>query len=75
MNKLIARAIKITGGQTALANAISPVVDRKITQSHVWTWLNRDKAVPAEYCRAIEHATNGQITACQLRPDVFGDCA
>lgn len=30
------------------------------------------KRVPAEYCRAIEKATEGALTRYQLRPDVFG---
>jgi DNA-binding transcriptional regulator YdaS (Cro superfamily) len=63
----LARAIEIAGGQTALARAI------ECKQAHVWNWLNRDKCVPAEKCRAIEAATNGQVTRYELRPDVFGE--
>lgn len=28
--------------------------------------------VPAERCRAIEDATDGQVTVYDLRPDIFG---
>lgn len=31
------------------------------------------KKIPAEWCRPIEAATNGQITRHQLRPDLFDD--
>lgn len=66
------RAIKLVGGQSALALALKPK-HPKIKQSHVWNWLYRDKAgVPAEYCQNIEEATGGQVTRYQLRPDVFG---
>ena len=34
-------------------------------------WVNGIKAVPAERCPAIERATNGEVTADQLRPDVI----
>ena len=60
-------AVQAVGGQSALARAINA------RQQDVWYWLNVGKAVPAEYCRAIEAATGGKITRYQLRPDVFGD--
>lgn len=61
------RAVKIAGGQTALANAIG------VQQAHVWNWLNRDRTLPAEHVRAIEKATGGQVTRFDLRPDIFGE--
>ena len=48
-------------------------MDRRIYQSHVGKWLHATKqGIPAEYCRAIEQATNGKVTRYELRPDVFG---
>lgn len=61
-------AVQIVGSQSALARAI------RARQQDVWYWMNlAGKGVPAEYCRAIEAATGGQVTRYQLRPDVFGD--
>ena len=64
------KAIELVGGQVALARALGP----PIRQAHVWKWLNRTQlGVPAEYCRAIEGLTQGQVTRYDLRPDVFGE--
>jgi len=61
----LARAIAIVGGQQALGDAIG------CSQQRVWWWLHRSRQVPAEYCYPIERATNGAVTASELRPDVF----
>jgi DNA-binding transcriptional regulator YdaS (Cro superfamily) len=53
----LALAIDAIGGQTALANALAERVTVPITQSHVWNWLRRDFAVPAEFCPDIEDLT------------------
>lgn len=58
------RAVRLVGGQVALAKAVG------VKQQHVWNWLNRDKKLPLEWAIAIERATNGQVTAKELRPDV-----
>lgn len=68
MENPLQKAVEITGGQTQLAKLIG------VRQSHVWNWLNRSLGVvPADYCRAIEEATNGAVTRYELRPDVFGE--
>lgn len=64
--KALQKAVEILGSQTRLAQAIG------VRQQNVWSWLNLAKKVPAEYCRAIEKATSGQISKETLRPDVFG---
>ena len=61
------RAVEIAGGQTALAEALG------VKQAHVWNWLNRDNALPAEYCIPIERATDGRVTRHELRPDIYPD--
>lgn len=38
----------------------------------IYKW-EKSGRVPAEYCRIIEKATNGQVTRYELRPDVFGE--
>ncbi|WP_202842033.1 transcriptional regulator [Luteimonas saliphila] len=58
------RAIAAVGTQQALADALG------IRSPSITEWKNR--AVPAERCRAIEQATGGQVTVHDLRPDVFG---
>lgn len=50
-NRGLVRAIKVAGGQTALANAIG----RK--QASVWEWLNKTGRVSAADAVAIERAT------------------
>lgn len=59
-------AVAIAGSQSELARRIG------ISQGHLWSWLHRDKKVPAERCAAIERATNGAVSRYALRPDVFG---
>lgn len=79
-NPFLDKAVGIVGGQVALSNALRAWHLRqgrvvKISQAHVWNWLNDAKSPmpPAEHCRAIEEATGGQITRYDLRPDVFGE--
>ena len=61
------RAVEIAGGQTALAKALG------VQQAHVWNWLNRDSALPAEYVIPIERATKGRVSRHELRPDIYPD--
>ena len=68
------RAIRIAGGQAALAASISRIIERKVTQQAVSWWLTkRGHEVPPEYCRPIEQATDGAVTRAELRPDLFAD--
>lgn len=66
MKRRLTLAVELAGGQQTLAKFLG------VGRNNVWNWLNRDKrAPPAEHCLAIEVATEGQVTAKQLRPDVF----
>jgi DNA-binding transcriptional regulator YdaS (Cro superfamily) len=38
----------------------------------IYKW-EKSGRIPAEYCRTLERATNGQVTRYELRPDVFGE--
>lgn len=78
MLKPLQKAVKLLGGQVATARVICEwhkehgrVV--KVAQGHIWNWLHSTKRPmpPAEHCRAIEDALNGQVTCQELRPDVF----
>lgn len=63
------RAVEICTSQAELARRIGG----NVKQAHVWNWLNSDSGLaPAEHCRAIETATDGEVTRYELRPDVFG---
>lgn len=57
------RAVDELGGQAALAVAVG------VKQQHVWNWLNRNGAVPADRCAAIEQATGRAVMRWDLRPD------
>lgn len=70
METSIAKAVRLVGGQAALANAIHEH-HPTVKQQHVWKWVRAGR-VPAEYVRAIEAATGWRVTRYQLRPDVFG---
>lgn len=59
------KAIQRLGSKVALARACGQVPQA------VTRWVRTGK-VPAHHCRAIEQATKGDVTAQQLRPDVFG---
>lgn len=66
-NAHVARAIQIAGGQKALAQLLN------VSPQLVSQWLHRRRPVGPARARAIERALFGQVTAQQLRPDVFGD--
>jgi DNA-binding transcriptional regulator YdaS (Cro superfamily) len=61
------RAVRIAGGQSALARACG----KGCKQQHVWNWIHRDHKVPAEFVLAIERATGGRVSRHQLRPDIY----
>lgn len=61
------KAIQVCGSQSELARRIGG----KVRTGHIYYWLRNE--VPGEYCRAIEEATSGAVTAYELRPDVFGE--
>jgi len=63
--KPLKKAIKIAGGQNALARALA------IRQGTISWWLCRSKKVPAEYVLSIEKAVNGAVTRHELRPDIY----
>ena len=70
LQKAVARA----GGQNALARKLTEDMGRKVSQAHVWNWLNKqDGTVPAEYAIPIERVVEGHVTRQQLRPDIYPD--
>lgn len=39
--------------------------------SHIGNWIHRDKTMPPRFAKAIEKATNGQVKAKYLCPQIF----
>lgn len=67
MEKALDTAIKLAGGQAALARACG------ITQAAVWKWTRVQKRVPAEYVAMVEAASG--VPRSELRPDLHGEGA
>lgn len=65
--KALERAIKIAGGQSALARKIGRA------QGHVFYWLKHAKdGVPPQAAIDIENALQGAVSRHEIRPDIFG---
>ncbi|MDE2255946.1 MAG: helix-turn-helix domain-containing protein [Betaproteobacteria bacterium] len=65
----IQRAVEIAGGNAALARLLNT------KPSLVSQWVTGRRPVAAHWGRKIEDATDGAVTRCELRPDVFGEPA
>lgn len=63
-NKLIDKAISMVGSQQKLADLCG------VKQPSVWSWLHGEKKPSATNAKRIEKATNGEIQASQIRPDL-----
>lgn len=59
------KAVDIAGGPYELAMTIG------VKKSHISRWIKRDKQPSSKYVLAIEEATNHQVCAYQLRPDMY----
>ena len=64
VNKAIKSAIDSVGSQQKLADACG------VKQPSVWAWLHGKKKVSAENAKRIEMATNGDVPAYLVRPDL-----
>lgn len=75
MNEALNEAVRLAGGESRLVERMRlhlPQGD-KVARAHLYYWRTKARAgAPAEYCRAIEQAVGGRVTAAMLRPDVFG---
>lgn len=60
----IEKAVRIAGGQSALAAEIGG----KVRQGYVWKWLKAGR-VPPPYVLAVERATG--VPRHELRPDIY----
>jgi len=65
MNTYLEKAFEICGSQAELARQL------KVTAQFVHK-MAKSGHVPSEQCKKIEAATGGEVTAEQLRPDIFG---
>lgn len=64
-------AIAHCGGQARLARALSALLGKKVSQQRIWNAVNRDRNLPAEWCLAIEEATQRAVSRHALRPDLY----
>jgi len=72
--EVLQKAVQIAGGQVALAAGIrSEMPGLKVSQAHIWKWLNRVQAEvpPAEYVIAIAKTVDFEVTPHELRPDIY----
>ncbi|HTJ95930.1 MAG TPA: YdaS family helix-turn-helix protein [Rhodocyclaceae bacterium] len=71
----LSKTVELAGGQKALADLVRPYVPsgKKISQVHIWNWLNDTRAPvpPAEYVLPIAQALNWQLTPHELREDLY----
>lgn len=58
------------GTQQQFAEMLSAKVGREVSQQSVSQWIRRGQ-VPAWACGVFEGVTDGEVTAHELRPDVF----
>lgn len=58
------KIIEVFGSQRALAARLG------VTPMAVTQWKNRGR-IPAEWCRAIVDASEGEITLADVRPDLY----
>lgn len=68
------RAVDLAGGQASLARRVRALVQgSKISQVHVWGWLNsvKCKVPPAEVVIPIAEALEYRITPHELRADLY----
>jgi DNA-binding transcriptional regulator YdaS (Cro superfamily) len=63
MEQALDRAIKLAGGQAALARYIG------LSPTAVWAWTRKQKRVPAEYVLKVEAASG--VSRHELRPDIY----
>lgn len=53
------------GTAAAIAKAV------EVSAVMVTQWANKEKPVPVARCLAIERATEGKVTRCDLRPEDY----
>lgn len=70
MKEAFERAIKVAGGQSALARKLSTPA-KKVSQQRLWHWLQVKGVCPAELVLQVEEITG--VSRYSLRPDVFGE--
>lgn len=71
---ILHKVVELAGGQAGLAAGIrKQIPGSKVSQAHVWKWLNRAKCPvpPGDYVIAISRAIEHQVTPHELRPDIY----
>jgi DNA-binding transcriptional regulator YdaS (Cro superfamily) len=70
LHKAALRVMDLFGGCPQMVKALNAVGD-KVYQQIVWQWVMRHKCIPEKHIRFIVKALKGQITAEEIRPDLF----
>lgn len=65
------RAIRLAGSQFELAERMRDAGARDISQSKVSWMIQRGKQISAEDALAVQRATDGKVSAADLRPDLW----
>jgi DNA-binding transcriptional regulator YdaS (Cro superfamily) len=65
IEKPFERAVRIAGGQRALARLCNT------SQTRIWQCIHRNKRVPAELVLLVEAAVGGAVTRHEMRPDLY----
>ncbi|MHB1098525.1 MAG: YdaS family helix-turn-helix protein [Burkholderiales bacterium] len=71
---VLEQAVALCSGQSELARRLRALLPGdKVSQVHVWKWLNRvsGPVPPAKYVIPICQAVEWQITPNQMRPDLY----
>ena len=72
-------AIELAGGQSSMAEKLTKLSrkldciseHKSISQQSVYNWLTRQKQSPSKYARLIAEVVHQEVTANQLRPDLY----
>lgn len=65
------RAIRLAGSQFELAERMREAGAKDISQSKVSWMLQRGTQISAEDALAVQRATDGNVSAADLRPDLW----
>ena len=60
----VAKACVVVGGQSRLSRVIG------VSPATINQWVKGIRPIPEERCPSIEHATSGEVTCEELRPDL-----
>ena len=76
--EIIEKCVRLAGSQVELVRKMKPHLparlEKSFKQGHVSNWIHLERkspVPPGEYVMAMVSATEGEITAHELRPDLY----